>query len=80
MCLFTLLVVRTHDACFAKLLHCLQIVYQVQLENGIFVMAVLYLVYAEPSTPCCQSETLLHQICQADMHDGCHWNLVTRSG
>ncbi len=80
MCLFTLLVVRRHDACFVNTLHCMQIVYQVQLENGIIVMAVLYLVYAEPSTPCCQPEDLPPQRRQADMHDGHHWNLVTQSG
>lgn len=79
MCLLTLLVVKRHNACFATTLHCMQIVYQVELENGIFVMAVLYLVYAEPSTSCCQPETL-PQRSQADMHGGCHWNLVTRSG
>ena len=57
----------------------MQIVYQVELENGSFVMAVLYLVYAEPSTSCCQPE-ILPQRSQGDMHGGCHWNLVTRSG
>ncbi len=54
----------------------MQVVYQVQLENAL----VLYLVYAEPSTPCCQPEDLPPQRSQADMHDGHHWNLITRSG
>ncbi|DBB13364.1 TPA: hypothetical protein ACH3X3_005098 [Trebouxia sp. C0006] len=41
-------------------------------------MAVLYLVYAEPSTSCCQPG-ILPQRSQGDMPGGCHWNLVTRS-
>ncbi len=44
--ILALLVVTRHIACFAEALHCMQVVYQVQLENGVSVMAVLYLVYA----------------------------------
>ena len=65
---------------FIKALHYVQVVYQVQLENGVVVMVVLYLVYAEPSNPCCQTDILPQQRSQADMHDGYHWHLVTRSG
>ncbi|DBB13393.1 TPA: hypothetical protein ACH3X3_005126 [Trebouxia sp. C0006] len=56
-----------------------QVVYQVQLENGAVVMVVLYLVYAEPSNACCQTDVPAPQRSQADMHDGYQWNLVTRS-
>ncbi len=63
-----------------KALHCMQVVYQVQLENGVFVMVVLYLVYPEPSNSCCQTDVLPHQRSQADMHDGYQWHLVARSG
>ena len=80
MCLFTILVASRHVACLAEALHCMQVVYEVQMENGVVVMAVLYLVYAEPSGSCCQTETLPHQIYQADMHDEYAWHLVERSG
>ena len=53
---------------------------EVQMENGVVVMAVLYLVYAKPSGSCCQTETLPHQIYHADMHDEYLWHLVERSG
>ncbi|KAL0043258.1 hypothetical protein WJX82_006520 [Trebouxia sp. C0006] len=56
-----------------------QVVYEVQLENGAVVMVVLYLVYAEPSNACCQTDVLPQQRSQADMHNGYQWNLVKRS-
>ncbi|KAL0043860.1 hypothetical protein WJX82_010710 [Trebouxia sp. C0006] len=56
-----------------------QVVYEVQLENGADVMVVLYLVYAEPSNACCQTDVLPQQRSQADMHDGYQCNLVKRS-
>ncbi|DBB13358.1 TPA: hypothetical protein ACH3X3_005093 [Trebouxia sp. C0006] len=56
-----------------------QVVYEVQPENCIVVMVVLYLVYAEPSNQCCQTDILPQQRSQADMHDGYQWHLVTRS-
>ncbi len=65
---------------FIKALHCIQVVYQVQLENGAVVMVVLYLVYAQPSIQHCQTDILPQQRSQADMHDVYQWNLVTRSG
>ena len=65
---------------FIRALHCIQVVYQVQLENGIAVMVVLYLVYAQPSIQHCQTDILRKQRSQADMHDGYQWHLVTRSG
>ena len=63
-----------------KAVHCIQVVYQVQLENGAVVMVVLYLVYAEPTNAYCQTENRPQQRSQADMHDGYQWRLVTRSG
>ena len=65
---------------FIKALHCTQVVYQVQLENGAVVMVVLYLVYAEPSSASCQTDILPHHRSQADTQDGYQWHLVTRSG
>ena len=65
---------------FIEALHCIQVVYQVQLENGVVVMVVLYLVYAEPSSQCCQTDVSAQQRSHADMHDGYQWHLVTRSG
>ena len=59
---------------------CLQVMYEVQLENGVTVMVVLYLVYAVPSNQCCQTDVSPQQRSQAAMHDGYQWNLVTRSG
>ncbi|KAL0043203.1 hypothetical protein WJX82_007077 [Trebouxia sp. C0006] len=56
-----------------------QVEYQVHLDNGAVVMVVLYLVYAEPSNACCQTDVLPQQRSQADMHDGYQWNLVKRS-
>ena len=65
---------------FIKALHCIQVVYQVQLENGAVVMVALYLVYAELSNACCQTDILPHQRSQADVQDGYQWHLVTRDG
>ena len=65
---------------FVKALHCIQVVYEVQLENGVIVRVVLYLVYAVASNQCCQTDMAFQQRGQADMHDGFQWNLVTRSG
>ncbi|KAL0026118.1 hypothetical protein WJX79_001129 [Trebouxia sp. C0005] len=56
-----------------------QVMYEVQLENGVTVMVVLYLVYAVPSNQCCQTDVSPQQRSQAAMHDGYQWNLVTRS-
>ncbi|KAL0026159.1 hypothetical protein WJX79_006416 [Trebouxia sp. C0005] len=56
-----------------------QVVYEVQLENGVIVRVVLYLVYAVASNQCCQTDMAFQQRGQADMHDGFQWNLVTRS-
>ncbi|KAL0043204.1 hypothetical protein WJX82_008555 [Trebouxia sp. C0006] len=56
-----------------------QVGYEVQLENGAVVMVVLYLVYADPSNSCCQTDVLPQQRSQADMHDSYQWNLVKRS-
>ncbi|DBA65515.1 TPA: hypothetical protein ACH3X2_003172 [Trebouxia sp. C0005] len=53
--------------------------YEVQLENGVTVMVVLYLVYAVPSNQCCQTDVSPQQRSQAAMHDGYQWKLVTRS-
>ncbi len=50
-----------------------------QLEIGVVVMVMLYLVYAQPSIQC-QTDSLPQQRSQADMHDGYQWHLVTRSG
>ena len=62
-----------------KAVHCAQLIYQVQLENGAVVMVVLYLVYAEPTNACCQTDILPHHRSQAYMQDGYQWHLVTRS-
>ncbi|DBA66165.1 TPA: hypothetical protein ACH3X2_002637 [Trebouxia sp. C0005] len=55
------------------------VVYEVQLESGVTVMVVLYLVYATPSNQCCQTNVLPEQRSQADMHDGYQWSVVTRN-
>ena len=65
---------------FFRALHCIQIVYQVQLENGVAVMVMLYLVYAQPSIQHCHTDILPLQRGQADMQDGYQWHLVTRGG
>ena len=65
---------------FVEAVHCIQVVYEVQLESGVTVMVVLYLVYATPSNQCCQTNVLPEQRSQADMHDGYQWSVVTRSG
>ena len=54
---------------FIRALHCIQVVYQVQLENGVAVMVMLYLVYARPSIQHCQTDILPQQRSQADMQD-----------
>ncbi|KAL0023433.1 hypothetical protein WJX79_000889 [Trebouxia sp. C0005] len=56
-----------------------QVVYEVQLENGVTVMLVLYLVYAVPNNQCCQTDVPPQRRSQADIHDGYQCNLVTRS-
>ena len=70
------------NQCFKviRTLHCIQVLYQVQLENGVAVMVMLYLVHAQPSIQDCQTDILPKQRSQADRRDGCQWHLVTRSG
>lgn len=59
----------------AQCLHDIQAAYEVQLENGLMVKAVLYLVYAEPFSIGCESDPLS----EAAMRQVYQWHFVTRS-
>ena len=56
-------------------LHDIQAIYQVQLENGLNVKAVLHLVYAEPFMTSRRADLQ----CEAAVWQVHQWHLVKRS-